>query len=115
MPEFLLAAGSALWLGILTSISPCPLATNIAAVSFLSKKVLHVNAVLWAGFAYTLGRMLAYTILGLLIINSLLGVPAVAHFLQGNMNKFFGPVLVVVGVLLLDIFKFTLPGVNLSC
>ncbi len=115
MPEFLLAAGSALWLGILTSISPCPLATNIAAISFLSKKVLHVNAVLWAGFAYTLGRILAYAIIGVLIIKSLLSVPAVAHFLQGNMNKLFGPALVVVGVLLLDIFKFSLPGMNLSC
>lgn len=115
MPEFILAVGTALWLGILTSISPCPLATNIAAISFLSKKVLHVNAVLWAGFAYTLGRMLAYAILGVLIIKSLLSVPSVAHFLQGNMNKLFGPALVVVGVLLLDIFKLSLPGVNLSC
>jgi cytochrome c-type biogenesis protein len=115
MPEFLLAVGSALWLGILTSISPCPLATNIAAISFLSKKVLHVNAVLWVGFAYTLGRMLAYTILGILIIKSLLSVPAVAYFLQGNMNKLFGPALVVVGIFLLDIFKFSLPGVSVSC
>ena len=115
MPEFLLAVGSALWLGILTSISPCPLATNIAAISFLSKKVLHVNAVLWAGFAYMLGRMLAYAILGVLIIKSLLSVPAVAHFLQGNMNKLFGPALLVVGIFLLDIFKFSFPGVNFSC
>ena len=115
MPEFVLAVGSALWLGILTSISPCPLATNIAAISFLSKKVLHVDAVLWAGFAYTIGRMLAYALLGILIIQSLLSVPSVAHFLQGNMNKIFGPVLVVVGIFLLDIFKFSLPGIGLSC
>lgn len=115
MSDFFFAVGTALWLGILTSISPCPLATNIAAISFLSKKVLHVNAVLWAGFSYTVGRMLAYAILGVLIIKSLLSVPSAAHFLQGNMNRFFGPALVVVGVLLLDIFRFSLPGVNLSC
>ncbi|MEI7998311.1 MAG: aromatic aminobenezylarsenical efflux permease ArsG family transporter [Candidatus Omnitrophota bacterium] len=115
MSEFVLAVGTALWLGIMTSISPCPLATNIAAISFLSKKVLHVNAVLSAGFAYTLGRMLAYAILGVLIIKSLLSVPVVAHFLQGNMNKLFGPAMVIVGVFLLDIFKFSLPGLNLSC
>lgn len=115
MSEFLIASGSALWLGVLTSISPCPLATNVAAISFLSKKVLHVNAVLWTGLAYTLGRMLAYALLGVLIIKSLLSVPAVAYFLQGNMNKFFGPVLVVVGLFLLDILKFSIPGVNVSC
>ncbi len=114
MFELLLVVGSVLWLGILTSISPCPLATNIAAISFLSKKVLHVNAVLWAGFAYTVGRMLTYAILGVFIIQSLLSVPAVAHFLQGNMNKILGPLLVVVGLFLLDIFKFNLLGVSFS-
>ncbi|MFH0753989.1 MAG: aromatic aminobenezylarsenical efflux permease ArsG family transporter [Candidatus Omnitrophota bacterium] len=115
MPEFLLAAGSALWLGVLTSISPCSLATNVAAISFLSKKVLHVNAVLLAGFAYTLGRMLVYAILGVLMIKSVLSIPAAAYFLQGNMNKILGPVLVVVGILLLDIVRFVMPGISLSC
>lgn len=114
MPEFLLAVGSALWLGILTSISPCPLATNIAAVSFLSKKVLHVNAVLCSGVAYTLGRMLAYAIVGVLIIQSLLSIPSVAQFLQVNMGKALGPILVVAGILLLDLIPWNLPGLSLS-
>ena len=108
------AIGSALWLGILTSISPCPLAANIAAISFLSKKVLHVNAVLWAGAAYTLGRMLAYAVIGFLIIQSLLSIPSVAQFLQVNMGKVLGPVLVVAGILLLDLIPLNLPGFSLS-
>jgi len=49
--EILLAFGSALWLGIMTSISPCPLATNIAAISFLSKKATHPLLVLLSGVA----------------------------------------------------------------
>ncbi|MBU1091247.1 MAG: sulfite exporter TauE/SafE family protein, partial [Candidatus Omnitrophica bacterium] len=81
MIEVIIAVGSAFWLGILTSISPCPLATNIAAVSFLSKKINHPKAVLWAGSAYTLGRMVAYAILGIAIIASLVSIPSIANFL----------------------------------
>ena len=105
---------SALWLGILTSISPCPLATNIAAVSFLSKTIVHPRAVLISGLAYALGRVLAYTLLGVLIIRSLLSVPMVANFLQNYMNKALGPILIVVRFFLLDIFKFTMPSISLS-
>lgn len=105
---------TALWLGILTSISPCPLATNIAAVSFISKTIVHPRAVLLSGLAYTFGRLLAYTILGALIIKSLLSVPAVANFLQRYMNQALGPILILVGIFLLDIFKFSMPSLSLS-
>lgn len=105
---------TALWLGILTSISPCPLATNIAAVSFISKKIIHPRAVFIAGIAYTAGRMLAYAILGFLIIKSLFSVPAMANFLQKYMNKALGPILIVVGIFLMDIFKFSMPTLSIS-
>jgi len=105
---------TALWLGILTSISPCPLATNIAAVSFLSKTIVHPRAVLLSGLAYTFGRMLAYTILGALIIKSLLSVPVIANFLQRYMNQALGPILIVVGIFLLDVFKISMPSLSLS-
>ena len=105
---------SALWLGILTSISPCPLAANIAAVSFLSKTIVHPRRVLFSGLAYTFGRALAYTILGAVIIKSLLSVPVVANFLQRYMNQALGPILILVGIFLLDIFKFSMPSLSLS-
>ncbi len=105
---------SALWLGILTSISPCPLASNIAAVSFLSKKVAHPSAVLIAGTAYTLGRMAAYAAVGWIIIHSLVGVPEVAMFLQKYMGKALGPLLIVTGLILLEVIIFHLPGFSLS-
>ncbi len=105
---------TALWLGILTSISPCPLATNIAAGSFLSKKITHPRAVFLLGVSYTIGRMLAYAILGFLIVKCLLSVPIVANFLQKYMNKVLGPVLVITGLFLLDIFKLNIPSLTIS-
>jgi cytochrome c biogenesis protein CcdA len=112
--ELLIAFGSALWLGILTSISPCPLATNIAAVSFLSKKITHPALVAISGLAYTLGRMVAYAVLGWIIISSLLSVPQVAQFLQKYMVKALGPLLIIMGLFLLEIITLKFPGVTLS-
>jgi len=112
--EMLISFGSALWLGILTSISPCPLASNIAAVSFLSKKIAHPALVFISGLAYTLGRMVSYAALGWIIINSLLSVPQVAQFLQKYMGKALGPLLIIAGLILLEIITLRLPGIALS-
>ncbi|MBU1125215.1 MAG: sulfite exporter TauE/SafE family protein [Candidatus Omnitrophica bacterium] len=114
MMELFLVVGSALWLGILTSISPCPLATNIAAVSFLSKRIVRPALVFISGLAYTLGRMLAYAVLGWIIISSLLSVPQVAQFLQKYMSRALGPFLIVSGLILLEVITLRLPGIALS-
>lgn len=114
MMELFFALGSALWLGVLTSISPCPLATNIVAVSFLSKKIGHPAMVFISGLAYTIGRMAAYAALGWIIISSLLSVPQVAQFLQKYMVKALGPLLIITGLFLLEIITLRLPGVMLS-
>ena len=114
MMEIFITFGSAIWLGILTSISPCPLATNVAAISFLAKKINHPKAVLLAGSAYTLGRMAAYAILGVVIITSIAGVPSVANFLQKYMNRILGPLLLVVGLFLLGVIRLNTPGFSLS-
>ncbi len=110
--EILIGAGTALWLGILTSISPCPLATNIAAVSFLSKKIVHPAMVFVSGIAYTLGRMTAYFVLGWMIVGSLLSVPQAAQFLQKYMTKAMGPLLVVAGLFLLEVLTVVMPGIS---
>lgn len=114
MTEVLTGLSTALWLGILTSISPCPLATNIAAVSFLSKRITHPVLVLISGLSYTLGRMVAYAALGWIIINSLLSVPQVAQFLQKYMTKALGPMLIITGFVLLEVIKINLHGISLS-
>jgi cytochrome c biogenesis protein CcdA len=112
--EILISFGSALWLGILTSISPCPLATNVAAISFLAKKITHPFFVLLSGIAYTVGRMATYAILGFILINSILGIPQVAQFLQKYMVIALGPILIVTGLILLDVIKINFPGLSIS-
>ncbi|MDP3041835.1 MAG: aromatic aminobenezylarsenical efflux permease ArsG family transporter [Candidatus Omnitrophota bacterium] len=114
MTEIFLSFASALWLGILTSISPCPLASNVAAISFLSKKITHPVFVFISGLAYTFGRMVSYAILGWIIISSLLSVPQVAQFLQKYMGKALGPLLILTGLILLEIITIRLPGLSLS-
>ena len=97
------AVVTALWLGILTSISPCPLATNVAAMSFIGKDVASPRRVLLTGALYTLGRSLAYAVLAALLIGSVLAIPELSFWLSTSMNKFLGPVLIVVGLILLDL------------
>lgn len=110
MESLLLACGSAFWLGILTSISPCPLATNIAAISYVSKRVDRPALVLFSGLLYTLGRTLSYFLVALLVVKSLISMPSVSMFLQLNMNQILGPVLVAVGLLLLDVIPWPWTG-----
>lgn len=114
MTEMALGFASALWLGILTSISPCPLASNIAAVSFLAKRIAHPGMVFISGLAYTIGRMFSYAALGWIIIHSLLSLPPTAQFLQKYMGMALGPLLIVTGLALLEIISLRLPGIALS-
>jgi cytochrome c-type biogenesis protein len=107
---FLIAAGTALWLGVLTSISPCPLATNIAAVSFLSRRVDAPGKALLSGLAYTAGRTLAYVVLAVIVIAGLLSIPSVSMFLQRHMNQILGPLLIVTAVFLTGWIPISLPG-----
>jgi cytochrome c biogenesis protein CcdA len=101
----LLAAATAAWLGILTSISPCPLATNLVAISFISRNVATPGRVFWTGMLYTLGRTLTYAALGALLVGSVLSIPQVSMALQYWMNRLLGPILIVVGMFLLDLLR----------
>ena len=114
MDNYLVALGSAIWLGILTSISPCPLATNIVAITYIGKRVDHPGMVLLSGVMYTIGRMVTYIVLGFLVVTSVLSIPDVAMFLQRNMNKLLGPILITVGFLLLGILNINFPGGGVS-
>jgi cytochrome c biogenesis protein CcdA len=108
--EFGFALGTALWLGLLTSISPCPLATNIAAVSFLGRRVDSPMSVFGGGLLYALGRTAAYVALAAVLLAGLMSAPGLSTFLQRNMNRLVGPVLIVVGLFLLEIIRLRLPG-----
>lgn len=114
MDSLWLAVTSALWLGILTSISPCPLATNIAAVSYVGRQVGSTRAVLLSGALYTVGRTVAYMALGAAAVWSLLSMVALSSFLQGTFHRLLGPLLIVVGLLLLGLLRVSLPGFGVS-
>ena len=114
MTEYLLASLSALWLGVLTSVSPCPLATNITAISFIGRRVDKPREVLLTGVLYTAGRTVTYVVLGMIIAFSLLSTPLVANFLQEYMNKILGPVLILVGLFLLGLIRTGWGGGGIS-
>lgn len=99
----------ALWFGILTSISPCPLASNIVAISFISKRI-NTPKILISGFLYTLGRMLAYIGLAIILVSAILSIPDLSNILQKYMNKILGPLLIIVGLILLEIIKLNFKG-----
>ncbi len=114
MTDIVLAAGTALWLGLLTSISPCPLAANIAAVSYVSYKVTFKSLVLASGILYTLGRSLTYVIIGFLIAETAVNIPWFSNFLQRYINQFLGFLLILVGVYLLGFLKLKFGGWGVS-
>ena len=114
MPDMFLAVASAFWLGVLTSISPCPLATNIAAISFVGRRVDSPRQVCIAGLLYTLGRMAVYTVLGILLTKTLLSAPLLSHRLQTVMNLAIGPILILVGMVLLELISFNMSGKGVS-
>ncbi len=110
MSESLAAVGTAVWLGILTSISPCPLASNIAAVSFIGRRLASPRRTMLAGVLYTLGRMASYLAVGAIVVTSLLSATEVSLLLQRYMNRVLGPLLILVGMFLLELLSFGSAG-----
>ncbi|MCK3684256.1 aromatic aminobenezylarsenical efflux permease ArsG family transporter [Maribellus sp. YY47] len=96
-------------LGLMTAISPCPLATNITAVGFIGKDIENRNRVFYNGLIYTLGRAVAYTLLAFVLF---LGADqfAVSGIFQRYGEKIIGPLLIVIGLFMLGVLKISLPG-----
>jgi sulfite exporter TauE/SafE len=102
---------SALILGLMTAISPCPLATNITAVGFISKDIGNKHRVFLNGLFYTLGRTIAYTGLAFILY---LGADQLklSGLFQSYGQKLIGPLLVLIGLLMLDVLKLKFPGLG---
>jgi cytochrome c biogenesis protein CcdA len=100
---------SALVLGLMTSISPCPLATNITATAFISKNISSKKKVFLSGLLYSLGRAFSYTTIGLILF---FGASKfhIARFFQQNGEKYLGPLLILVGLIMLNIIKLNFLG-----
>ena len=102
---------TALLLGLMTAISPCPLATNITAIGFISKDLKNRNRVFFNGLFYTLGRAFSYTIIPIIIY---LGADQfkLSGFFQRYGEKIIGPLLLLIGIFMLDIIRINFPGIN---
>lgn len=102
---------SALALGLMTAISPCPLATNITAIGFISKNIENRNRVFLNGLLYTFGRAITYTGIAVIIY---LGADQFkfSGFFQRYGEKFIGPLLIIIGLFMLDVLRIKFPGLT---
>lgn len=100
---------TALVLGLMTAISPCPLATNISAIGFISRDIENRRKVFICGIIYTLGRAFSYTILAVMIFFGASKMN-ISLLFQGWGEKLLGPMLIIIGLLMLDVIKLKFPG-----
>ncbi|MDA3861136.1 MAG: aromatic aminobenezylarsenical efflux permease ArsG family transporter [Melioribacteraceae bacterium] len=100
---------SAFVLGLMTAVSPCPLATNITATSFISKNISNKKLVFASGLVYSLGRAFSYTVIGLVLY---FGASKfhIARFFNQNGEKALGPLLIIIGLIMLNIIKLNFLG-----
>ena len=103
------SALTALILGLMTAISPCPLATNISAIGFISRDIKNRRRVFLKGLIYTLGRAISYTGLGIILYFGASKMH-VSMMFQGWGEKILGPLLIIIGLLMLDFIKIKFPG-----
>ena len=113
--EFMEAMGTsnipllaAFFIGLMTAISPCPLTTNITAIAYISKKTGDNRRTLLTALIYTLGRALTYVVLASIIVWFGVNIQAISLFLQRHWEKILGPLLILIGLFMLDIVKINL-------
>jgi cytochrome c-type biogenesis protein len=102
---------SALVLGLLTAISPCPMATNITAIGYIGKDLANRNRVFYNGLMYTLGRTVSYTLLALILFFGADQLRISGVFQQYG-EKIIGPLLIVIGIFMFGIIKLNFPAFN---
>jgi cytochrome c-type biogenesis protein len=102
---------TAIVLGLMTAISPCPLATNISAIGFISRDIENRKRVFINGLVYTLGRAVSYTAIAIILYFGA-NKMNVSLLFQGWGEKLLGPMLIVIGLFMLNVIKLKLPGVS---
>ena len=104
-------------LGLLTAVSPCPLATNITAIGFIGKDIENRHRIFTNGLLYTLGRILTYTVLGFILI-PILREGASMFAVQKAVSQYgeilIAPLLIVIGIYMLDLIKLNIPKISVN-
>ncbi len=96
-------------LGLMTAISPCPLATNISAIGFISRDLTDRRRVFMNGLVYTLGRAITYIGIALIIFFGASQMDISGWFQRWG-EKFLGPILILIGLFMLDFIRLKIPG-----
>ncbi len=102
---------SAFVLGLMTAISPCPLATNITAIAYIGKDIENKRRVFMNGFIYTLGRAISYTAIGLIFFFGMSQLNILSFFQEWG-EKILGPLLILFGLMMLGVLKFAFGNIN---
>ena len=92
---------TAFLLGVIVALHPCPLATNIAAMGYLAKDAHRRRRVFANCMAYTFGRMLAYSLLGVVLLAVFRGsggFEAAGRWFGQWGEKVLAPVLIIIGL-----------------
>jgi len=104
-------------LGLLTAISPCPLATNITAIGYISRDIESKKRIFWNGILYTVGRCIAYSILGAILIY-ILHKGENMFFIQKNVSRWgemlISPAMILIGSFMLFGDRLNLPRFGFS-
>ena len=98
-------------LGLMTAVSPCPLATNITATAFIAREINNKKYVFLSGVVYTLGRAITYTLIGVILFFGA-STFQIAFFFQKYGERLLGPLLLIFGIFMLDYIKINIPGMR---
>lgn len=111
MTEWCVLLGGVVFSGVLTSLSPCPLTTNIAAISYIGRQASNTRGVLSSGLMYAAGRAFAYAALAFCVLSMAWFTPeSMTRFFSGVVHGYLGPILILIGMMLLGMFTFSIGG-----
>ncbi|MEG1909364.1 MAG: aromatic aminobenezylarsenical efflux permease ArsG family transporter [Bacteroidales bacterium] len=108
---------TAFLLGVLTAISPCPLATNITAIGYISKDIESRHRIFWNGILYTVGRIITYAGIGFILIPILwkgASIFAIQKAISQYGEMIIAPALIFIGLFMLFGNKLNLPKFGFS-
>lgn len=114
MNELFVFSFTGFWVGLLSSISPCPLSTNLAMISFVTQKLTNRALTLFSGILYAIGRSISYIIICFVAVKALVSISGISNTLQNIGNQILGVIMVVAGMALLDLITIKVPGIQMN-
>jgi cytochrome c-type biogenesis protein len=105
---------AAFFIGLMMAISPCPLVSNITAIAYASKRIDNSRHTMLVSLTYTLGRMATYVIIASSIVWFGLNTQAIALFLQRYAERMLGPLLIIIGIVMLDVIRIRWIKMNVN-